>query len=294
MPDSRRKWSEPALHQAMILSKIIPHFSTRLTTCLDKLALENPNEPCLLKLREQIVDFPFCKELVKVLFRVIGKFRRQVAEEEPTYTKISEVSDPNQPLEFDDKLVLEGGILNWQEFEPELDRFNKESVMDGLKVLARKTHSFPNKQATNIFESLQWLPVALLQFKSCDYITEAVNDLIGILIHYEPGQERFLQAEKQYALVFRLVERLNESFKMGRKKPNPYKIYLIDKLFKTCTTFLERQNSLMTENSNKLMDLLLITSQGRSVELKHKLFTIFEKCYGQNLYQKLKFFFSAH
>mmetsp|Transcript_39226 Transcript_39226/g.59833 ORF Transcript_39226/g.59833 Transcript_39226/m.59833 type:complete len:174 (+) Transcript_39226:7085-7606(+) len=42
------------------------------------------------------------------------------------------------------------------------------------------------------------------------------------------------------------------------------------------------------------MEQLLICSQGRSIALKHRLFTIFEKAHGHSLFKKLKFFFMAH
>jgi hypothetical protein len=49
-----------------------------------------------------------------------------------------------------------------------------------------------------------------------------------------------------------------------------------------------------TDYANKLMEQLLISSRGRSVELKHRLFTVFERCHGQSIFKKLKFFFTAH
>lgn len=49
-----------------------------------------------------------------------------------------------------------------------------------------------------------------------------------------------------------------------------------------------------TDYANKLMEHLLICSKGRSVALKQRLFTVFERCHGQSLFKKLKFFFTAH
>ena len=49
-----------------------------------------------------------------------------------------------------------------------------------------------------------------------------------------------------------------------------------------------------TDYANKLMEHLLICSKGRKVALKQRLFTVFERCHGQSLYKKLKFFFTAH
>ena len=216
--------------------------------------------------------------------------------ERPTFIR-SDAPGPDQPASSrDHELRMEDDIIDWAHFEPELDRFNKESVMTGLKFLARRTHALPDDEAAHVFENLQWLPVALAQFKACDYVIEEVDDLIGILIQVEPGQERRLQAEKQHALVQRLVERLNESQERrpDRRRDTPAKIKLHNKLFESCIAFLERQSSLSTDYANKLMEHLLICSKGRSVALKQRLFTVFEKCNGQSLFKKLKFFFTAH
>ena len=53
-------------------------------------------------------------------------------------------------------------VFNCKLFEPELDRFNKESVMYGLKFLAQRIHALPDEDAAFIFENIQWLPVALV------------------------------------------------------------------------------------------------------------------------------------
>jgi hypothetical protein len=44
-------------------------------------------------------------------------------------------------------LIFDQDVIDWQKFEPELDHFNKESVMTGLKFLAKRTHSFKDEEA---------------------------------------------------------------------------------------------------------------------------------------------------
>ena len=78
--------------------------------------------------------------------------------------------------------LMINGIIDWEHFEPELDRFNKVSVMAGLKFLAKRLHALPDEEAAYIFENIQWLPVALAQFKACDYVLEETAELIGLLI----------------------------------------------------------------------------------------------------------------
>ena len=62
----------------------------------------------------------------------------------------------------------------------------------GLKFLAKRTHALPDDESAHVLENLQWLPVALAQFRGCDFVTKEVDELIGILIQEEPGQERKL------------------------------------------------------------------------------------------------------
>ena len=56
---------------------------------------------------------------------------------------------------------MKDDLIDWVSTEPELDRFNKESVTGGLKFLAKRTHALPDEEASHIFENLQWLPIAL-------------------------------------------------------------------------------------------------------------------------------------
>lgn len=74
---------------------------------------------------------------------------------------------------------------------------------------------------------------------------------------------------------------------------NLNKVRLQNKLFESCIASLERQSSMSTDYANKLMESLLISSRGRSVALKQRLYTVFERCHGQSIYKKLKFFFTA-
>lgn len=88
--------------------------------------------------------------------------------------------------------MLEDDIYNAAQFEPELDHINKESIMRGLQFLARRMHSFPDEQASQILDNMQWLPVTIAQFRVSDYILEQAVELTDIIIRDEPGQERRL------------------------------------------------------------------------------------------------------
>ena len=116
----------------------------RLAICLDELVKNEPDSP-LRKHRLELLGFQICKQLVSTLFKVIGKKRRAIVTERPTFMK-------NGDSELDDQeLKLKDDLIEWSNIEPELDHFNKESVMSGLKFLAKRTHALPDEEAAYIF-----------------------------------------------------------------------------------------------------------------------------------------------
>jgi hypothetical protein len=148
------RWDVEALSAAREVSRSIPHFSVRLAQCLDNLAATQPVEMPLYRIREPLLGFPFCKRLVAALLKVVGKERRAIVTERPTFIRNEALSQDQQTGSGDQDLEVVDDIIDWARFEPELDRFNKESVMTGLKFLARRTHTLPDDEAAHIFENL--------------------------------------------------------------------------------------------------------------------------------------------
>ena len=68
--------------------------------------------------------------------------------------------------------MLDDDIYNAAQFEPELDHINKETIMKGLQFLALRMRSFPDDQAAQILDNMQWLPVTIAQFRVSDYILD--------------------------------------------------------------------------------------------------------------------------
>jgi hypothetical protein len=91
---SNGKWDQAALQSAKDVSGSIPHFSVRLALCLDELVVGKPDSP-LRKYRLELLGFPFCKQLVSTLFKVVGKKRRAIVTERPTFVKNTPEPDVN-------------------------------------------------------------------------------------------------------------------------------------------------------------------------------------------------------
>jgi hypothetical protein len=113
--------------------------------------VKNKPESPLRKYRLELLGFPFCKFLVSTLFKVVGKKRRAIVTERPTFIRNN--ADSEKELN-DQNLIMTKDLIDWSSTEPELDRFNKESVMSGLKFLAKRTHALPDEEAAHIFENL--------------------------------------------------------------------------------------------------------------------------------------------
>lgn len=98
---------------------------------------------------------------MQTLFKVVGKKRRAIVTERPTFIRTDASSSDQQAGSSESQLIMVDDVVDWANYKPELDHFNKESVMSGLKFLARRTQALPDEEAVNIFENLQWLPIAL-------------------------------------------------------------------------------------------------------------------------------------
>ena len=85
------RWDPAALQSAREVSRSIPHFSIRLAACLDELAITF-GDPLLREHRATILGFNFCKQLVQTLFKVVGKKRRAIVTERPTFIRTDATS----------------------------------------------------------------------------------------------------------------------------------------------------------------------------------------------------------
>jgi hypothetical protein len=96
---------------------------------------------------------------------------------------------------------MKNDIIDWVKFEPELDRFCKYSIMEGLKFVARRINVFDDDIASRLQQIIMWVPVFFGQFKACDYLSNHLDDLIRIMIKLEPDQERKFQDSKTYCYI---------------------------------------------------------------------------------------------
>ena len=113
--NSNRRWDQAALLEAREVSRSIPHFAVRISDCLDKLASKTPEDSAIRRLRENLLDFAFCKRLVATLLRVVGKGRRAIVTERPTYTKndAATATSQDQGVEPEDPLKFIDDVIDW-------------------------------------------------------------------------------------------------------------------------------------------------------------------------------------
>lgn len=82
--------------------------------------------------------------MVSSLFKIVGKERRALVSERPVFVRTEGANGDEGSSQHELEPPLTDGIVDLARFEPELDRFNKVSVMAGLKFLARRLHSLPD------------------------------------------------------------------------------------------------------------------------------------------------------
>ena len=79
-------------------------------------------------------------------------------------------------------MFTENDVFDYQNYEPEIDHLNKETFIQALNFLSDKYKSFDDVDASMVIEKLQWLPVAVIQYRASDYITEEVVELISKIL----------------------------------------------------------------------------------------------------------------
>lgn len=111
--NSTRRWDAAALQEAREVSRSVPHFAVRLADCMDTLAAQTPAGSPMRRLREKLLDFSFCKRLVATLLRVVGKGRRAIVTERPTYTKSDGAAQDQQGAEQEEVLRFVEDVIDW-------------------------------------------------------------------------------------------------------------------------------------------------------------------------------------
>jgi hypothetical protein len=90
------------------------------------------------------------------------------------------------------------------------DMFNKETILIGLMLVAKKLKRMPNEEAIYILETFISSVQYLIKFNMNEYIIEGVRRVIDILIEDKPEDVSRLTPEKKYELVRYMINKISE------------------------------------------------------------------------------------
>jgi hypothetical protein len=90
------------------------------------------------------------------------------------------------------------------------DMFNKETILIGLMLVAKKLKRMPNEEAIYILESFISSVQYLIKFNMNEYIIEGVRRVIDILIEDKPEDVSRLTPERKYELVRYMINKISE------------------------------------------------------------------------------------
>jgi hypothetical protein len=175
--------------------------------------------------------------------------------------------------------------------------FNKESVLLGLLLVARKIKKLPNEESVTLLDHFQSCVQYLLKYNLNEYILEGIRKVVDVVIEDEADDVSKFLPEKKADYIRMMLAKAAElglnNNNLPKDQQNQYTKF-IEKIFEQGVRFLESQGSLMHEYSLRLFEKLFIHSKGKPVSLKHRLYAVFETCQGASLFKKFAFFFSKH
>jgi hypothetical protein len=170
--------------------------------------------------------------------------------------------------------------------------FNKETILIGLMLVAKKIKRMPNEEAIYILETFISSVQYLIKYNLNEYIIEGVRKAINILIEDKPEDVSRLTPERKYELIRYMYNKITDL--TNERKDAGKTNELIVKIYEQSIVVMEMQTSLMQDYSVKLFEKLFILSKGNPVALKYRLFEVFERFNGCSMFKKFQFFFQKH
>jgi hypothetical protein len=110
------------------------------------------------------------------------------------------------------------------------DMFNKESILLGLQILAKRMKKLPNDEAVYLIENFNVALQSLVKFDPNEYIIEGIRKVVDIMIQDEPDDISKILPEKKaeaVKLMLSKIPELSAERKEGAKETNQ----LIEKIF---------------------------------------------------------------
>ena len=115
-----------------------------------------------------------------------------------------------------------------------------------------------------------------------------------MIIKDKPSDRTKLLLEQKSSFILKMLLRIQDIIQIEPKRENPATNELINNIFEQGVSFLEEQHSVWPEHLNKLFERMFFLSKGKYVHHKQRLFAVFEKFHGTNLFKKIQFFLQKY
>ena len=138
---------------------------------------------------------------------------------------------------------LTNDIIEIKVDDTNYDMFNKETILIGLMLVAKKLKRMPNEEAIYILDNFISSVQYLIKFNMNEYIIEGVRKVIDILIEDKPDDVSRLTPEKKYELVRYMIQKISDL--TNERKDTGKTNELIIKIYEQAVRVLEMQTSLM-------------------------------------------------
>jgi hypothetical protein len=164
-------------------------------------------------------DITFYKNLTQVILKVITHFRKHLIfdqqEISPSKLKLKHnvLHMPNNhstKYTGPDLITLNDDIVEIKVDDTNYDMFNKETIIMGLMIVARKLKRLPNDEAIYILDNFVSAIQYLIKFNLNEYIIEGVRQIIDIIIEDKPEDATRFTPERKYDLVRYTVAKISE------------------------------------------------------------------------------------
>ena len=138
-----------------------------------------------------------------------------------------------------DLITITDDLIDFKVDDTNYDMFNKESVLIGLLLVAKKLKKMSNEDAIYIQDNVGLSTQYLIKHNMNEYIIEGVRKVVDVIINDEEDDMSKLLPEKKADLVKMMISKIGELQGVQERKDNPNTIILIERIFEQGVHFLE-------------------------------------------------------
>ncbi len=192
--------------------QVIPHYTIRFIDYYER----TYKRPCPLIENESM----FYRNLIQIILKVVINFRKHLIfdqdEASPSKLKFKHLvlhmtnNVSTKYTQAEGLINLTDDIVEIKVDDTNYDMFNKETILIGIMLVARKLKKMPSEEAIYVIENLISCIQYISKYNLNEYIIEGMRQVIDILIDDKPEDETRLAPEKKIEFVRYMVNKIND------------------------------------------------------------------------------------